>query len=121
MKSFYVPAKEIRWLTDKAFSTRKRKVRISVEERVCFSNTFWDGGSRNQYKAVKLEDGSTASLLVGGSPWTAIAEGKSLDLEPGICIVEDTVFCGKDMCLTVHIHPSNLTPALEAAKIAEKE
>lgn len=121
MKNFYVPTKEIKWLTDKAFPSRKRKVRISVGERVSFYNTFWDGGSKNTYRAVKLEDGSVASLITGGSPWTAVAEGTTMDLEPGIAIVEETIFCGKNMCLTVHLHPSNVSPALEAHRLTEEE
>lgn len=119
MSNFYVPTKEIRWLTDQAFSTKKRKVRISVGERVLFYNTFWDGGSKNTYRAVKLSNGSVAELITGSSPWTAIADGKTVDLEPGIAIVEESIFCGKLMCLTVHLHPSNVTPALEAHRITE--
>jgi len=49
---------------------------------VSFFNTFWDGGSRNQYVAVKLDSETTASLDVGSSPWNAVAEGKTVELQP---------------------------------------
>jgi len=112
MATFKVPAKSIRWLTDQAFSTRKREVTLEVSETVSFYNTFWDGGSKNTYRAVKLETGETASLVTGSSPWSAVAEGKTVSLEPGIAVVEETVFCGKVMALRVHVHPENITALL---------
>lgn len=115
--TFSVPAKEIRWLTDCAFpGYKKRKVNIEVTEKVYFSNTFWDGGSRNQYVAVRLESGEKAVLSKGSSPWNAIAEGKTVQLEPGIAIVEQSCFCGKDMPLRVYLHPSNVTENLLSVK-----
>jgi hypothetical protein len=120
MKTIKIPTKEIRWLTDQAFSTRKREVRVVIGERVSFHNTFWDGGSKNTYRAVQLESGATANLITGSSPWTAIAEGTSITLEPGIAIVEESVFCGKTMALRLYLHPANITPALEAHLVTEE-
>lgn len=113
---FTVPAKEVKWLTSCAFSSKKRETRIVVTETVTFQNTFWDGGSKSEYRAVKLESGETAILDVGSSPWTAIAEGKTVTLEPGFAIVEHSVFCGKEVLLTVYLHPSNVTEKLLKAK-----
>ena len=120
MKTIKIATKEIKWLTEPAFSTRKRDVRIVISESVSFFNTFWDGGSKNTYKAVQLENGSVANLITGSSPWTAVAEGTSIKLEPGIAIVEESVFCGKTMALRVYLHPSNVTPALEEKLVREE-
>lgn len=120
MKTIKIPTKEIKWLTEQAFTTRKREVRVVIGEWVSFHNTFWDGGSKNSYRAVKLDDGSVASLVTGSSPWTAVAEGTSVTLEPGIAIVEESVFCGKTMALRVYLHPSNVTPALQAHLVTEE-
>jgi hypothetical protein len=110
MKTLKVRAKELKWLTSSAFASKKHTVTVEVSETVSFSNTFWDGGSKNLYKAVRIADGETSSLVVGSSPWNAVAEGKSVQLEPGIAIIEESVFCGKIMPLRVHLHPSNLRP-----------
>lgn len=112
MQPFKVKAKDIRWLTDQAFSTKKRTVTVEVAEKVNPYNTFWDGGSKNSYRAVKLATGETAELITGNSPWSAIAEGVAIPLEPGIAVVEESVFCGKLMPLRVYIHPANLAPFL---------
>jgi len=112
MKSFKIRSKEIKWLTSVAFASSKQTVTIEVSETVSFYNTFWDGGSKNTYKAVRLLDGQLAELAIGSSPWTTIAEGKTIKLEPGIVIIEETIFQGKLMPLRIHIHPDNVTPFL---------
>jgi hypothetical protein len=120
MKIVKIPTKEIKWLTEQAFSSRKRYVKIVIGERVSFQNTFWDGGSKNTYRAVRLDGTGIASLITGSSPWTAIAEGTTAALEPGIAIVEESVFCGKTMSLRVYLHPANVTPTLEAHLVTEE-
>lgn len=108
---FKVPAKTLRWLTSVAFPSNKKQITtVEVTDSVSFYNTFWDGGSRNVYRAVKLENGTVSSLETGNSPWSAVAEGKTVALEPGIAVVEESVFCGKIMPLRVYLHPSNVTP-----------
>jgi len=112
MTAITLPAKELSWLTKPAFESKKRTVTVEVTTRVHFYGTFWDGGSRNVYRAVRLADGNVASLETGSSPWTAAAEGKSVELEPGIAIVEESIFQGKHMPLRVYLHPANAAPLL---------
>jgi hypothetical protein len=114
MHKLTVPAKQIKWLTSLAFTSKKREVNIEVTDKVYFYNTFWDGGSKNTYKAIKLGSGQTASLNTGSAPWTAVAEGTYVKLEPGTVIVEESIFCGKYMKLRVFVHPDNITPLLTA-------
>lgn len=115
MKTFKVRAKDVKWLTDLAFASKKREVVIEVTDTVSFYNTFWDGGSKNSYKAVRLLDGKVAELAVGSSPWNSIAEGKSVTLEPGIAVIEESIFCGKVMSLRIHLHPDNVAPFLPSS------
>jgi hypothetical protein len=112
MTAITVRAKEIAWLTRPAFATKKHDVRVEVKTTVTFFNTFWDGGSKNTYRAVRLSDSNVASLDTGSSPWTAVAEGKTVELEPGVAIVEESIFQGKHMPLRVYLHPSNAAPLL---------
>ncbi len=114
---FRVKSKDYKWLTDCAFSTRKREIILIVDDSVSVYNTFWDGGSKNTYKAVQLETGKTAELITGSSPWNAVSEGKTIGLVPGVAIVKQSVFCGKDMCLMVYIHPDNAVSLLPASPV----
>ncbi len=117
---FTVPSREISWLTERAFSSGKKEVTVEVTPTVTFHNTFWDGGSKNEYRAVRLADGRTASLMTGSSPWTAVAEGQTVALEPGVAVVERSTFCGKVMPLRVHLHPDNAARLLPAAQPARE-
>ncbi len=115
--TFRVSAKDVRWLTQAAFpESKKRTANIEITTKVYFNNTFWDGGSKNVYKAVKLESGEVASLIVGSSPWNSVAEGTTVELTPGIAIVEQSYFCGKEMPLRIHLHPDNLSEKMLAHK-----
>ncbi len=44
---FRVKSKDYKWLTDCAFSTRKRETILIVDDSVSVYNTFWDGKERN--------------------------------------------------------------------------
>jgi len=111
-----VPAKEYVWITEQAFPGYKKKtVTLQVTDKVSPYNTFWDGGSKNTYRAVRLSDGKVAHLITGSSPWTAVAEGVAIPLEPGIVIVEQSCFCGKDMPLRIHIHPANIAKLIPSS------
>lgn len=113
MQPIKVSAKEYRWITDQAFpGYNKRSVTIEVSDKVCPYNTFWDGGSKNTYRAVRLEDGKVSHLITGDSPWTAVSENVAIPLESGIVIVEESIFQGKIMPLRLHIHPSNMARLL---------
>lgn len=113
MNSITVSAKDLRWLTFKAFpSNKKRTITVIFTETVEFFNIFWDGGSKNTYKCVRLLDSQAAVLETGSSPWSAIAEGKMVQLELGYAIVEESIFCGKVMGLRVYLHPANVIPNL---------
>lgn len=107
-----VSTKDLRWLTERAFFTKKRETIVEFTNTVSFFNTFWDGGSKNTYKCVKLLDCSTAALETGSSPWGAMAEGKTVELLPGYAIVEESIFCGKLMSLRVYLHPDNVASGL---------
>jgi len=113
MSNIKVPAKNLRWLTAVAFPLNtKRTTTVEFTDTVSFFNTFWDGGSKNTYKCVRLLDGQTAELETGSSPYSAIAEGKTMKMEPGIAVVEETIFCGTVMGLRVYLHPANVVPNL---------
>jgi hypothetical protein len=121
LEGIVVPSKEISWLTERAFASSRREVRVDVTTSVTFHNTFWDGGSKNEYRAVRLADGRSASLETGSSPWTAVSEGVTVDLVPGVAIVERSTFCGKVQPLRVHLHPENAARLLASAGVLDHQ
>lgn len=89
-----------------------RKVSIEVGP-LTFWDTNWGGGTRNEFRGIRFEDRSgrlvldKAEGLAVPAPWANPVEGKTVDLPPGVAVVEHSVFCGKDAGITIHIGPDN--------------
>lgn len=84
---------------------RGRTFKISFTTHVTFYNTNWGGGSRNEYKAVRI-DGKIADIPVL-APWNNPIEGKRVELPADVLVVEHSMFCGTDCGITIHSHPCN--------------
>jgi hypothetical protein len=83
-----------------------RKIKVKFTTTVTFYDTNWSGGTRNQYTGVK-GDGSSLTYQAP-APWVNPVEGKTFELTPDIIVIEHSVFCGKDLGLTIFVHPSYL-------------
>lgn len=84
-----------------------RKIQLELTDKVTFSDTNWGGGSRNRYAAI-AHDGRTDRLDFSGiAPWRNPIEGRTIDLPPGVLIVEHTIFCGKDCGLRLYLNPAS--------------
>ena len=105
------------------YNGRKFKVRICDDGQVSLQGDYWDGGSRNSYKLVQLTTGAevndvAGTLLAasdlkyppqfGGRPESE----RTVTIPEGWCVVEHSIFCGKDMGLTFHMLPADVAPLL---------
>lgn len=91
---------------------RGRTFEIEFTPKVTFHDTNWGGGTRNLYTAV-ASDGRSIKLGVP-APWQNAVEGKTMDLPEDILIVKHTVFCGKDLGITIYANPVHLPKWLSA-------
>lgn len=83
-----------------------RTFRVSTAGRLMFTNVHWSGGTRSEYRAVRLTDGATAELAVG-TPWDSPSEWKEVQIPTDVAIVEHTVYCGRDCGIVVHVNPES--------------
>jgi hypothetical protein len=99
-------------------SYRGRKIREDRSGRVSFYDLNWSGGTRNTYRAVRLNDGASSGFD-GSSPppWANPMEGASVTIPAGYVIVEETIFCGKGPWMRIY-WPAD-PPALTAASLPE--
>lgn len=75
----------------------------------------WSGGSRNFWAILELATLKSAPIAENGTPWhPEIARAETLP--PGFAVVEHTVFCGKDLGLTLHVGEDNLARLLPPAE-----
>jgi len=89
-----------------------RQFSICVTERVTLSGLYWDGGSRDTYAAFTLTDPPRGVELP--TPEYGSLETPVVSLRPGFGIAEHTIFRGKDLGLTFHIHPADAVALLPA-------
>jgi len=93
---------------------RGRKYRIVASETVTLTDLNWSGGTRSQYRAVML-DGKplgNADRFNQVAPWANPAEGITIPIPVGTCVVEHTMFCGKDLGIKVWVNPADMPKLL---------
>lgn len=86
-------------------------------------DSYWSGGSRNVYRIMPLlvSDRCKVFTVPENSGHPLQNGGKIVELSElpeGFVVVEHTLFCGKDLGLTVHVSPVNFNPAaLQSAPV----
>ena len=93
-------------------SYRGRTFRVDVAELVTFHDLHWGGGSRNEYRAVRLADGAAGDIPTGPAPWASPTEGLTVPLPPGVVVAEHVMFCGRDLGIRFHVNPATVARML---------
>lgn len=116
MATIEIPTKQVAALA-KTLGYRKRKVFVRAAEEVTLYGLNWDGGTRNEYNAVRLDDFAVSSKpgMNFPAPWDNAYEGAKVPLIPALAIAKTGVFCGKESVMTLYVHPSVLPQLLPAA------
>lgn len=111
-----IPTKQIKALAD-ALGYRKRKVIVLATEEVVMYGLNWDGGSRNEYHAVRLDDFAVSSKpqMNFPAPWKNTYEGARVALLPGLAVAKTGTFCGKESVMTLYVHPASMPKLLPAS------
>jgi len=89
-----------------------RSYSITFQDKITFYNTNWGGGSRNQYRLIR-SDGKTAGLPIS-APWANPVEGKTVDIPENVMVVQNSVFCGKSVGVTIYANTCHLPKWLTA-------
>ena len=74
--------------------------------------SYWDGGSRDYYTFVRLSDMSAVAIPQQSAFDKQIPGADNVKLADGIACVQHTIFCGKDMGLTIIVNPATLNPTM---------
>ena len=82
-----------------------RTFEVKFVRSVTFHDTNWGGGTRNYYVAI-ASDGRTATPNIP-APWKNMVEGSTVELTPDILVVEHSIFCGKDLGITIYANPTH--------------
>mgnify|MGYP003651982422 CR=1 FL=1 len=102
---------------------RGRKFSFQVVETVALTGTYWDGGSRSSYGGVSLADYSAATVPQFEPPqFGGPTQAPTVEVKPGMVVVEHSIFCGRDTGITFYVHPSDAPQLLpEPDSVTEDE
>jgi hypothetical protein len=92
-----------------------KKFQIKVLESTIDVRSYWDGGSRDYYTFVRLDTMAVMPIPQQSAFDKQVVGADSVQLIPGMVCVKHSIFCGKDMGLTIYVHPDN-APRLLPAK-----
>ena len=113
MKTLYLEPNQIPAQLRGSYSGKQFKAIVTESVTIPIYAGLWSGGSRDTYRVVRLSDGATIEpVRHNAAPWDSGRAERKVDLEPGIAVVEHSIFCGKDAGLTFYVHPANATALL---------
>ena len=102
------PPTELKRIALAAFpSYRGRKYALKISDDTLNVASYWDGGSRDYFTFVNLVNLEVMPVPQQSAFDKQIPGAKEVSLPPGCACVEHSIFCGKDLGLTVHIPTAN--------------
>jgi len=106
------PDQEIQTIVSNTFpSYNGRKIQVS-DEVPSTLDSYWSGGSKNTYVLYHL-DQRKAFQLPTNHPYFEADKPNRLDALPDrVVIVKHTIFCGKDLGITIIANKENMAPML---------
>lgn len=113
---------QIKSLAKHAFPEyRGRKIRGEAKAAISLGNTWWDGGTKYEYRAVRISDGAIAPQSGDPTnPFSALCKPFArLEIPEGFAVVEHCRFCGKDAGLRVYYAAAKALAATGAAELEE--
>jgi len=90
------------------------KFAVVVRETGMSLVSHWDGGSRDSFEVVSLETGEKRAVPQNGTAFDGFALARAPVPANGVAVVEHSISQGKDLGLTLHLHPHNATAMLPA-------
>jgi hypothetical protein len=85
-----------------------RKFKIDVTDNPIDVRSYWEGGSRNYFNFVRLDNLQAFGEVPQQSAFDKpIQNAGNVSLVPGLVCVEHCYFCGKDLGLTIMVHPAD--------------
>jgi hypothetical protein len=82
-------------------------------------NSYWDGGSREYYYFFDLKDGKMLTMPAN-HPMFDKVPNKLDHLPKGVILVNNTIFCGKELGLTFYVNQEDLAPLLPNPESTEE-
>jgi hypothetical protein len=89
-----------------------QKYQVISATSVDISDNYWSDGTRSYWGVVNLVSGKTIELPEQ-NPLEA-SSTKRVTISPGVGVWKHTIFSGKDVGITLYLHPDNVSKLLPA-------
>jgi len=89
---------------------RGRTIQVAVTGGTLDLASYWEGGSRNYFVFVRFADLKAVPMPEQGPYDRPVAGADKYQMRPGIAVVKHTLFQGKDLGITIYVHPENVNP-----------
>ena len=126
MITIHTDAPEVRRIANAAFPGYSgRTYKEQALDGPMSLESCWSGGSRDSFVLLNLDTLKTLPIPENGTPYANGGRTYKLEQLPeGAALVQHTIFCGKDLGVTIHVAPENLNrmalPAPVELTIEEK-
>ena len=80
-----------------------RKIQIKYNVKSKSLRSYWDGGSKSSYAVIDLNLLKVLHAPDSHPFFDRLTGVDSFDIPEGYAVVEHSIFCGRDMGLTIHI------------------
>lgn len=106
-----------------AYSGNKFEAVVTASVVIPVDAGLWGGGSRETFSIIHLESGIDATVPGQDSFADHTRKERTVPLVPGIAVIRQSVFQGKDMGLRFYVHPDNAAKFLPApaAELSDHE
>lgn len=112
-ETIYLERKDIPREILQHISYKGTKFQLKPSTEVHLFGCAWGGGCRNSYYAVNLDTGMIAHNQVEfGNYFLGAPDSAKVELLTNCMIVEHSYYRGKDMGITLYLHPSRITKML---------
>ena len=84
-----------------------RKFAVKIANHPLNVSSYWEGGSRDYFVFLRLDNLQTYEVPPQSMYDPKIKGTESVKIVPGMLCVKHTYFCGKDLGITIYVHPDN--------------
>jgi hypothetical protein len=114
-QTVYLDRKDVPAAIRGSYTGNKFKVVVTESMTIPADAGLWSGGSRDHYQVVELFSAERRSAPNQHlDPWTSARQDRKIELRDGFAVVEHSIFCGKDMGLTIYINANHAAALLPA-------
>ena len=114
-------------LVAKCFPKNRKPIRVVLFQGPRNLNSYWDGGSKDEYRLVNLKTGEVWMMPSSHPAFDRRPDGQRMgnieisELPENVALLSGGTFMGKPATVTVHLRQENMTPLLPAPKVELSE